>query len=377
MIPGELIPQHNLNALEIPNKHCPTICGRFGRAMAACTPCTCLKKEHTMTNIFHAMPAKREFEEIEVDIAAPKPLNKKQKRLLKKGKIEAPQPEDPTKPQGPKPRSEHAVWIGNLSYETTADAIRNFIIEKTASKSEPIVSEDILRIKLPPKKGFAYVDLKSADQVAMAIELSESRLDNRNLLIKSAGSFEGRPESHVLGQKNPPSRILFVGNLPFDSTDEQLQEQFQHCGEIVKIRTATFEDTGKCKGFSFIDFKSEEGPTNALKDPKCRRMNGRNLRMEYGEDRSQRRPQREQRAEYSSESAHPRSETRVEASSAPSDTRSYRSEPRERSTHEQRPREQRPRERRPARPTPGAALSGAQRAKHTIIPSAGKKVTFD
>ncbi|GME84538.1 unnamed protein product [[Candida] boidinii] len=52
---------------------------------------------------------------------------------------------------------------------------------------------------------------------------------------------------------------------------------------------ATFEDSGKCKGFAFIDFEDEDGPTNALKDKALRRLIKRPLRLEYGEDRSKRR----------------------------------------------------------------------------------------
>ncbi|GMM52264.1 Nop13 protein [Starmerella bacillaris] len=337
------------------------------------------------------MPSKREFEELEVDLTAPKPLNKKQKRLLKKGKIDEPEPEDPNKVTGPKPRSEFAVWIGNLSYDTTTEGIRNFIIENTEKLTTPILTDDILRIKLPPKKGFAYVDLKNAEQVKAVVDLSESRLDNRNLLIKDAASFQGRPENHTLGQKNPPSRILFVGNLPFDVTDQLLQEHFQHCGEITKIRTATFQDTGKCKGFTFVDFKNEDGPTNALKDPKCKRLGGRTLRMEFGEDRSQRRPQHARERAEGQVQGNDHNQSANGGSYAPRESNdsgsnyqtSYNSNNRDfkpREPREFKPRESRdskyPKERR-SKPTPGAALSGAQRAKQSVVPSSGKKVTFD
>ena len=53
---------------------------------------------------------------------------------------------------------------------------------------------------------------------------------------------------------------------------------------------ATFQDTGKCKGFAFIDFKDEEGATTALKSKLTKMLINRKLRMEYGEDRSKRRP---------------------------------------------------------------------------------------
>lgn len=316
--------------------------------------------------------AKRDLEEIEVDITAPKPLNKKQKRLLKKGKIDEPKPVDILNNQ-PKPRSMFSVWIGNLSFETNTEKLRNFLIESTQDLPVKVTADDITRIKLPSRKGFAYVDVKTEEQMKELIKLSESRLDNRNLLIKPANSFEGRPEEHANGQKNPPSRILFVGNLSFDTTDDQLEMQFQHCGEIRRIRTATFQDTGKCKGFTFIDFKTEEAATNAIKDKSCHKMSGRSLRLEYGEDRSQRRPKNEEAGSSTASTAS------SATASTPSTSDSSYSKPS--GTHRE-PREPRPRlERKPktgtSRPTPGAALSSAARGKQSIVPSQGKKMTFD
>lgn len=314
------------------------------------------------------MGPKREIEDIEIDLTAPKPLNKKQKRLLKKGLIEEPQPEDIDASKQPKLRSNYAVWIGNLSFTTSADTLRNFIVKRTADLESPITLDDITRIKLPSRKGFAYVDVKTEEQMEELISLSELRLDNRSLLIKNASSFEGRPEEHVNGQKNPPSRILFVGNLSFDTTDEQIEAQFQHCGEIIRIRTATFQDSGKCKGFTFIDFKDEEGAGKALSDPSCRRMNGRLLRMEYGEDRSKRRPKLEWAS--SSEPKSSRSEPN-HGSVVPSQNsdRSW--------SKTDRPKKPSPKKVGRARPTPGAALAGAVRSRQEVVASTGKKVVFD
>lgn len=120
----------------------------------------------------------------------------------------------------------------------------------------------------------------------------------RKVLIKDSASFEGRPEKPAKsplvnlttgpGSDNPPTRILFVGNLSYDVTELDLEKHFQHCGQITKIRMATFEDSGKCKGFAFVDFLNSDGPTHALKDKSVTRLNGRPLKMQYGEDRSKR-----------------------------------------------------------------------------------------
>ncbi|RCK64681.1 Nucleolar protein 13 [Candida viswanathii] len=335
-------------------------------------------------------------EELEIDLNAQIPLSKKQQRQLKKGKLDlvklskkhpAPKPENaPEEPESESTskRSPFGVWIGNLSFDTTKEDLVRFITHKASGVDEA----DISRVNIPKKgtqiKGFAYVDLPSLDHVNDVVGLSEQILNGRKLLIKNATSFEGRPEKApedvAAASKNPPSRILFVGNLSFDTTEDNLEEHFRHCGDITRIRMATFQDTGKCKGFAFIDFKNEEGATNALKSKLTKTLINRKLRMEYGEDRSAKRPKR----------LH---ESRGESSSGEFVSEGY--EQRESKPRESKPREtklldgydggesrkRQYREREPAqsnkRMKSSVALASAQRASAAIVPSAGKKIKFD
>ncbi|GEQ72575.1 hypothetical protein JCM33374_g6262 [Metschnikowia sp. JCM 33374] len=344
-------------------------------------------------------------DELEIDLNASVPLSRKKQRLLKKGKLDldkiarknpAPRPltEDGKEPAPvASGKSPHGVWIGNLSFETTKEDIIRYIVAKTRDNTDeetPAVEEkDITRVNLPKKgekiKGFAYVDLPSPKHVASVIALSESNLNGRNLLIKNASSFEGRPEDHGKKalSKNPPSRILFVGNLSFDTTEELLEEHFRHCGEIVKIRMATFQDTGKCKGFAFVDFLKEEGATNALKSKLAKSFINRPLRLEYGEDRSKRNPKRAvQDNVVEGEVGDDFASTQDTPQSA------YKERPVERQASTERPAERpaakaykRPAERTfdggNKRMKSSVALATAQRASAAIVPSQGKKKTFD
>lgn len=114
---------------------------------------------------------------------------------------------------------------------------------------------------------FAFIDFTTEEAVASAVAKSEKELNGRALLIKDSKNYEmtGRPKremadedaSSVGGkagdriakkQKNPPSTTVFVGNLSFAATREAIKEQFEPCGRIRKVRLATFEDSGKCKG---------------------------------------------------------------------------------------------------------------------------------
>ena len=123
----------------------------------------------------------------------------------------------------------------------------------------------------PQNKGFAYVDFSSESALAAALTLSETLLSGRRVLIKDAKSFEGRPEpvkedgKAVSQTGKPPSKRVFVGNLAFDTTREELQEHFSKCGEVADCFTTTFEDTGKCKGYGWVTFEDLESAVKAVR----------------------------------------------------------------------------------------------------------------
>ncbi|CAI4739699.1 AKH_1a_G0044280.mRNA.1.CDS.1 [Saccharomyces cerevisiae] len=368
-------------------------------------------------------------DEIEIDLKSSIPLSKKQKRLLRRGKVTLEElnakynidpksieeyKEDAEKkksgasekdaqgeesttntPTGDesgeivkkkkKDENKYGVWIGNLSFDTTKDDLVRFFIAKTKDNEDEksrVTEQDITRLSMPrvaaknsnamKNKGFCYMFFKNVEQMKAVLELSESHLNGRNMLIKDSENYSGRPDKDdlVAMSKNPPSRILFVGNLSFDVTDDLLRKHFQHCGDIVKIRMATFEDSGKCKGFAFIDFKNEEGSTNALKDKSCRKIAGRPLRMEYGEDRSKRQVRK-------------KVENVSRNNSSSFDISNNKGYDRAGQDNGSKPEYKRSNaNRRPPvdsnnRTKSSVALATAQRGSAAIVPSQGKKVKFD
>ncbi|KAH3687809.1 hypothetical protein WICPIJ_001184 [Wickerhamomyces pijperi] len=379
-----------------------------------------------------------ELSEIEIDLAQTAPLSKKQKRLLRKGKLDIEQlaadqrkeaeqliknaqkeaseggeskkdGEEATstseatesKEDGESKKKQRiGVWVGNMSFDTEKDDIIRFITSKTASYAEyskdldegelvQVTEKNITRVNLPTQgknskkiKGFAYIDFTTAAHRDTVISLSESQLNGRNLLIKNSDSFEGRPakEEGAPLSKNPPSRILFVGNLSFDTTNESLTEHFQHCGEIIKIRMATFEDTGKCKGFAFIDFRDEEGPTNALKDKSCRKIVNRPLRLEFGEDRSKRNPGSINKQANKAQASQDRYRERSEEQPTQPQYNNQESEQQSRPPRDSKPKPLRKTFKRDApqeRQKSSIALANAQRASAAIVKSTGVKKSFD
>ncbi|KAI0451123.1 hypothetical protein F5B21DRAFT_488252 [Xylaria acuta] len=260
---------------------------------------------------------KTQLDEIEVDLNLPEPPSKKVKRLLKKGR---PLPAKPasddeaddglaipkTKDAKEKKRSEYGIWIGNLPFTLTRVELFKWLVDCSGGT---IKEENITRVNLPTNKersrqarqqngeasqqnkpqnrGFAYVDFDGEAAAIAAMALTETELEGRKVLIKNATSFEGRPqkEAAALGteggatnnaeangagptaarQQNNASRKIYVGNLSFQVTEDDVRAQFEKCGEIEWAKVATFEDSGKCKGYGWVKFKEADAAAWAVK----------------------------------------------------------------------------------------------------------------
>lgn len=157
-------------------------------------------------------------------------------------------------------RSKFSVWVGNLSFRTSSDRLQEWFEQHDI--------RGISRINMPRgqkrqdhNKGFAYVDIPTAEVMQSCIDLSESHLEGRKLLIKAGSDYTGRPEIDekalelarvanakddegenvvkgktglsktaqkiLRAQKHSPGPTLFVGNLSFNTTEQGLREMIE------------------------------------------------------------------------------------------------------------------------------------------------------
>ena len=57
---------------------------------------------------------------------------------------------------------------------------------------------------------------------------------------------------------------LYVGNLPFSATDESLMQMFQQSGQVESARVVTDRDTGRNKGFGFVEMSTDQEAADAI-----------------------------------------------------------------------------------------------------------------
>jgi cold-inducible RNA-binding protein len=79
---------------------------------------------------------------------------------------------------------------------------------------------------------------------------------------------------------------LFVGNLSFDTTSEQLRELFRETGEVVSVTVPTDRDTGRPRGFAFVELSTAAEATAAAEKFNGYELSGRSLRVNEATERS-------------------------------------------------------------------------------------------
>ena len=81
---------------------------------------------------------------------------------------------------------------------------------------------------------------------------------------------------------------LYIGNLPYSATDEQLRSVFGEYGDLNSVTVIIDRETGRSRGFGFVEFASDEDARNAMSALDNTDMDGRSLRVNEAREREPR-----------------------------------------------------------------------------------------
>jgi cleavage stimulation factor subunit 2 len=79
------------------------------------------------------------------------------------------------------------------------------------------------------------------------------------------------------------SRVIFIGNIPYDKTETQLIDIFSEVGTVVSFRLVFDRDSGKPKGYGFCTFNDYETAASAVRNLNNYDIGGRQLRVDFAE----------------------------------------------------------------------------------------------
>jgi len=179
-------------------------------------------------------------------------MNQTENEALKTETVESFTPYQPENPNC-------TVVLANLDFSCTEKDIAELF-------------EGIQQIRVAHKpnskqnKGFAFVDFIDASSAQKAVSL-DGKLTFRNRKIYISEYIEGKQK----GQKSDfkfgtglEKNKLFIRNLHFNSTEDELMDIFKKYGELKGVRIVTHKG-GKPKGVAYVEFETEEAASEALK----------------------------------------------------------------------------------------------------------------
>jgi cold-inducible RNA-binding protein len=112
-------------------------------------------------------------------------------------------------------------------------------------------------------------------------------------------AFCSTPRPVNLTQKIAPNEVtreremnkkLYVGNLPYSVNESQLRELFEQAGTVTDAAVITDRETGRSKGFGFVEMDTPEEATKAISQFNGHSMDSRQIQVSEARPREERGP---------------------------------------------------------------------------------------
>ncbi|TGJ85930.1 hypothetical protein E0Z10_g2805 [Xylaria hypoxylon] len=177
-------------------------------------------------------------------------------------------------------RAGYSIFVSNMTFDAT-----DTHLHEAFGKYGDILSVSIGRDGRGLSRGFGFVtfgEKEAADRAV--IEAHNSFWHGRRI------SVDHRKESSAGSKRQPradstPTNSLYIGNIPYEASDADLNKVFRSLDGIKDVRVAVDRNTGWPRGFAHADFHDVESATKAFEYLSQHNLAGRQLRVDYAETR--------------------------------------------------------------------------------------------
>ncbi|KAF7330957.1 Nuclear localization sequence-binding protein [Mycena venus] len=180
-----------------------------------------------------------------------------------------------------------SIFVGKLSWNVDNDRLA----QEFASCGEVVSATVAIDRNTGQSRGFGHVHFTTTEAVEAALKMNGTEIDGRPVNIDY-----GRPADKSKVRENraktfgdtasEPSATLFVGNLSFGVDEDTVWSFFNECGGSVKsVRLPTDRDTGRPKGFGYVEFEDIDSAKKAYEAANGQEIEGRAIRLDYSQPR--------------------------------------------------------------------------------------------
>ncbi|MDR0397735.1 MAG: RNA-binding protein [Candidatus Nomurabacteria bacterium] len=80
---------------------------------------------------------------------------------------------------------------------------------------------------------------------------------------------------------------LFIGSLSYDTTDDSLKAFFESVGEVKSARVITDRDSGRSRGFGFVEYEDSENNQKAIDELNGKSLDGREITVSLAQPKGE------------------------------------------------------------------------------------------
>ncbi|XP_060086865.1 polyadenylate-binding protein 1-like isoform X1 [Heteronotia binoei] len=175
--------------------------------------------------------------------------------------------------------------VGNIFIKNLDDSIDNKALYDTFSAFGNILSCKVVCDE-NGSRGYGFVHFETHEAANRAIEtMNGMLLNDRKVFV---GHFKSRQEREAeFGARVMEFTNVYIKNFGDDMNDDRLQEIFSKYGRTLSVKVM-MDNTGRSKGFGFVNFEKHEDAQKAVEDMNGKEINGRMLYVGRAQKRVER-----------------------------------------------------------------------------------------
>ncbi|PHH53848.1 RNA-binding protein rsd1 [Ceratocystis fimbriata CBS 114723] len=180
-------------------------------------------------------------------------------------------------------RDRRTVFVQQLAARLRTRELKEFF-EKVGGVMEAQIVKDRISQR---SKGVGYVEFRQEESVAKALQLTGQKLLGIPIIVQVTEAEKNRQARNTEPGNHPnsiPFHRLYVGNIHFNVTEQDLQTVFEPFGDLEFVQLQK-DDTGRSRGYGFVQFRNADHAREALEKMNGFDLAGRLIRVGLGNDK--------------------------------------------------------------------------------------------